>query len=251
MEKIKFDSTQGIRVFGNDEEIENMLTQLTQDKTLEELSKIFPLYIRRVWLKKFLAHYELFSKIKDIDGNIVELGVFRGLSLISFAIFNEFFKKKQRTIFGIDNFEGFSIITEEDGKGYDVPKHKGGFSPANYYEELVYLIEKFNKDAKYTQIKILKGNAEDLVYDFETKQSNRLALIHFDVDIYVPTKIGLENLYPLLNNKGIVIFDEYSIMEWSGETKAADEYFENKDVEFKKLPWQGAPSAYIIKEENE
>ena len=251
MKETKFDATQGIRVFGNDQEIENMLIQLTQDTTIKELSKIFPLYIRRVWLKKFLAHYELFSKIKGVEGDVVELGVFRGLSLFSFAIFNEFFEKKQRTIFGIDNFEGFSIITEEDGEGYDVPKYEGGFSPANYYEELIHLIEKFNKEAKYTQIKILKGNVEDVVYDFEGKQSNQLALIHFDVDIYIPTKIGLENLYPLLNKKGIMIFDEYSIIEWSGETKAVDEYFEDKDVDFKKLPWQGAPSAYIIKEYNE
>ena len=66
MKETKFDATQGIRVFGNDQEIENMLIQLTQDTTIKELSKIFPLYIRRVWLKKFLAHYELFSKIKEV-----------------------------------------------------------------------------------------------------------------------------------------------------------------------------------------
>lgn len=61
MKETKFDATQGIRVFGNDQEIENMLIQLTQDTTIKELSKIFPLYIN-IWLKKFLAHYELFSK---------------------------------------------------------------------------------------------------------------------------------------------------------------------------------------------
>ena len=71
--------------------------------------------------------------------------------------------------------------------------------------------------------------------------------MHFDVDIYLPTKIGLENLYPLVVESGITIFDEYAVIEWSGETKAADEYFSHKNVEFKKLPWQGAPSAYIIK----
>ena len=40
MKETKFDATQGIRVFGNDQEIENMLIQLTQDTTIKELSKI-------------------------------------------------------------------------------------------------------------------------------------------------------------------------------------------------------------------
>lgn len=246
-----FDNTQGIRLFGNDREVESLINDFVEGSSLEQLSEMFPLYIRRVWLKKFLAHYEIYSKIKDVEGDVVELGVFRGLSLLSFALFNEYFGKVKRTIYGIDNFEGFSVLTKEDGKEYDVPKFEGGFSPANYYEELIYIIDQFNKKSKYTQIKILKGNAEDVVYDFEKNHSEKLALLHFDVDIYVPTKIGLENLYPLLNKKGLVVFDEYSIIEWSGETKAADEYFEDKDVEFKKFPWQGAPSAYIIKDENE
>ena len=246
-----FDTEQGVRLFGNDQEIESLIKEFVGEKSFDKICETFPLYIRRIWLKKFLAHYELFSKIKDINGDIVEIGVFRGLSLFSFAIFNEYFEKKERTIYGIDNFEGFSIISEEDGNDYDVPKFEGGYSPANYYDELIYLVDNFNKNSKYTKIKLLKGNAEDVVVNFKENHSKKLALLHFDVDIYVPTKIGLENLYPLLVNQGIVIFDEYSIIEWSGETKAADEYFYDKDVEFKKIPWQGAPSAYLIKEENE
>lgn len=246
-----FDSTQGIRLFGNDQHIETLIKDFMGESSFEQLSQMFPLYIRRVWLKKILAHYELFKKIKDTNGDIVEIGVFRGLSLFSFALFNEFSAEKKRTIYGIDNFEGFSIITEEDGSTYDVPKFEGGFSPKNYYEELTYLIEQFNKTSKFTTIKLLKGNAEDVVYDFEKHHSKSLSLLHFDVDIYVPTKVSLENLYPLLNKNGILIFDEYGLIEWSGETKAADEYFSDKDVTFKKLPWQGAPTAYIRKENNE
>jgi len=57
-------------------------------------------------IAKILAHYELFKKIKNIDGDIVECGVFKGASLIRFASFQDIFKLKKRII-GFDNFGKF------------------------------------------------------------------------------------------------------------------------------------------------
>ena len=48
---------------------------------------------------------------------------------------------------------------------------------------------------------------------------------------------------------GIMLFDEYSINDWPGETKALDEFFADKpDVKIKTLPWTNAPAGYIMKE---
>ena len=78
MKETKFDATQGIRVFGNDQEIENMLIQLTQDTTIKELSKIFPLYIRRVWLKK-----QIYKWLDNLMGN------FRGYAALLMFIWRK------------------------------------------------------------------------------------------------------------------------------------------------------------------
>ncbi len=242
-----FDHKHGTRLFSKDKEFEGKLVAYIDKFGFDEIFSLFPLFIRRTWLKKFLAHFELFSRVKDIDGDVVELGVFRGLSLISFAMFNEFFKTKKRKIYGIDNFAGFTELTEFDGKKYDVPKFVGGFSPESFYGELMDIVKYLNKKFDMTEILVLKGNVEEIVPDIKT-YSRELSLIHFDVDLYIPTKAGLENLYPMLVDKGIAVFDEYGQMEWSGETRAVDEFFEDKDVQLRKFYWQPAPAAYIVKE---
>lgn len=43
-------------------------------------------------------------------------------------------------------------------------------------------------------------------------------------------------------------FDEYAIKEWSGETKAVDDYFIDKNVKIRKLTWNNVPAGYVIKE---
>lgn len=243
-----FDERHGTRLFGKDSDIENEIGQMAGGWDFDTLAVRFPLLIRRTWLKKCLAHYELYRKIKDVDGDIVELGVFRGLSLFSFALFNEFWGTRNRTVYGVDNFMGFTNLTPEDGEAYDVPKFEGGFSPGDYYGELMEHVRIFNDQAKKTQIRILKGNVEDVMAGL-AEQTSSIALIHFDVDMYTPTKAGLEHLYPLVPDKGVVVFDEYGQLEWSGETRAVDEYFNGSAIELKKFPWQPAPAAYFVKQE--
>ena len=45
-----------------------------------------------------------------------------------------------------------------------------------------------------------------------------------------------------------MIFDEYSIAEWPGETLAVDEFFKDKpEIQVRTLPWTNAPAGYVIK----
>ena len=76
----------------------------------------------------------------------------------------------------------------------------------------------------------------------------RFSLIHFDCDLYEPTKTALEYFWPRLSKGGICLFDEYAIKDWPGETKAVDEFFADKDVQIKKLQWNNVPAGYIVKE---
>ena len=52
---------------------------------------------------------------------------------------------------------------------------------------------------------------------------------------------------PLVVPGGVVVFDEYGIRPWEGESKAVDEFFEGKVVEMRKLDWSPNPGAYVIK----
>ena len=57
-------------------------------------------------LSKFIAHYEIFKKIKRVPGAIVECGVFRGASASRFMHLNKIFKRN-KIFYGFDAFGKF------------------------------------------------------------------------------------------------------------------------------------------------
>ena len=44
-----------------------------------------------------------------------------------------------------------------------------------------------------------------------------------------------------------MLFDEYAIKDFPGETIAVDRFFKDKNIKLKKLPWNNVPGAYIVK----
>ena len=59
-------------------------------------------------LGNIMAHYELYKKIINLPGDVVELGVFKGNSLIQFATFRELLENEgSRKIIGFDIFGKF------------------------------------------------------------------------------------------------------------------------------------------------
>lgn len=219
-----------------------------------EVSKNFPIYARRLFLKRFLAHYELFCKTINLPGDIVELGVFRGMSLMEWANFVEIrnMGDRQKQVFGFDNFTGFTALTEKDGKASDdMHKTVGGFDSSMYEAALEDAISIYDKDRFIpykARVKLVKGDIEKTVPKFvQDNPGLRISLIHFDADMYEPTKVGLEHFYPLIVKGGVILFDEYGIRPWSGESTAVDEYFADKDVEIRRFDWCPNPGGYIVK----
>lgn len=249
-------SFDGFKKTGLDNEIEEDLIKHCKKYNIEPIDAIkhFPVLARRQWLKRFLAHHEMFMKTLEVPGDIAELGVFRGLGLMTWANFLESYCISDRTkiVYGFDNWKGFVSITKEDGEDVEeVQKYEGGFSPEAYYDELRDAIKIFDKDRFIPwkdRIKLIEGNIEETVPKFvEDNPGIRFSLVHFDCDMYTPTKAGLEYFWPRLSRGGIFLFDEYAIKDWPGETKAVDEFFSDKDVQIKTLQWNNVPAGYVIK----
>ena len=57
-------------------------------------------------IEKFISHYELFKLSKEVRGDIVECGVFKGASLSRFIKFRDIFKLDKKII-GFDTFASF------------------------------------------------------------------------------------------------------------------------------------------------
>ena len=113
---------------------------------IEDILANFPTFTRRINITRFLAHYELYKKVSNLPGSIVELGVYKGASLFSFAHFLEIFHPgdRSRKVIGFDSFEGLDSFSEKDGS-YD-PRHsksKGGYSAKSFEEDLKFFQKQF------------------------------------------------------------------------------------------------------------
>lgn len=247
----------GFKKTGTDQLIEEKIEAHCRTYNISpgDAVKLFPVLTRRQLLKRFLAHHELFMKTLDIPGDIAEIGVFRGLGLLTWANFLEAHCIGDRTkvVFGFENWKGFTEILPQDGNtGPQTQKKPGGFSPEKFIEELKAAIEIFDSDRFIPwkpRIKLIEGDLEKTAIQFvQDHPGVRFSLIHFDCDLYRPTKIALEAFWPRLSRGGIILFDEYSIHDWPGETQAVDEFFADKpEIKIRTLPWTNAPAGYVIK----
>lgn len=241
--------------FSADDRVDQMLSDHFAKYAITplEVGKNFSIYARRIFLKRFLVHYELYRKIMNLPGDIVELGVFRGASLMNWANFLEIrnMGDRQKQVFGFDNFAGLRRLTEEDG-GPEGCKQEGGFNSGCFEEMLEEAIDIFDNDRFIPykpRIKLIKGEIEETVPNFVRETPGlRIALLHFDCDLYAPTKIALEHLYPLVVKGGVIAFDEYGIRPWEGESRAVDEFFADRDAKIVKFDWAPNPGGYILKQ---
>jgi len=222
-----------------------------------EMFRNFPVFTPRYNIARFLAHYELFKKIINVPGVIVDLGVFCGASTFTWAKLCEIFCPTdiRKVVYGFDTFEGFPSLSENDGP----VDTKNDVQPGGYYGgpsieqdlELALVAMDFDRHLRHCRrVEFLKGNAVDTIPKFVKDKGNglRIALLNLDLDIYEPTRVSLEQFVPRMSRGGIIILDEYAVDTFGGETKAVDEYFIRqfgKRPEIKKFPWHSNPSGYI------
>ena len=254
--EIKEQEFDGRKNWPVDDQIELLLEDHFNDHGVSkrDIWRNFQIYTRPISLKRFLAHYELFLKTINLPGDIVELGVYRGASLFSWAKFMEIriMGDRQKRVIGFDNFKGFGTLEPEDGaESAEVQKTAGGFDSGPFEEQLVDAIRIFDEDRFIPykpRIVLVKGEIEKTVPEFvQMNPGMRISLLHFDADLYRPTSVGLEHLWPLVVPGGIVLFDEYGAPPWEGESKAVDEYFAGKNIEHNRLEWSATPCSYVVK----
>jgi hypothetical protein len=254
--KVESQVFDGRKNFPADDQIERMLVDHFEryGVTSTEIWRNFQIYTRRVFLKKFLAHYELYQRVINIPGDIVELGVYRGASLMSWANFMEIrnMGDRHRKVVGFDNFRGFGPLAKEDGKlDESSGKMEGGFSSEQFEEQLMDAIRIFDADRFIPykpRVNLVKGDIEITVPKYvEDNPGMRIALLHFDVDLYRPTFVALQNFWPLVVNGGVVVFDEYAIPPWEGESRAVDDFFRGEGVVLQRFDWASNPGAFLIK----
>jgi hypothetical protein len=194
-------------------------------------------------LSKLFAHEALYKKILNIPGDIVEFGVFKAVSLIRFATFRKIFENENsRKIIGFDSFGKFprnASNTNSDSdfiEKFELDSGKG-LGLGQVQEILNY--------KEFTNIELVGGDIFDTLPKWmDLKPHARIALLHLDMDVYAPTKLALDLLWDRVVPGGLVLFDDYSLIE--GETLAVEEFLKDKKLELKKDSFYHSPS-YVVK----
>ena len=192
---------------------------------------------------KLIAHYELYKLISNINGSLVECGVYKGASLARFSMFRKI--HEQEHIRKIIAFDSFNVFPETNFKD-DIELRKNFINDSgsqSISKDQMITVLKQNNCNKNTEL--IQGDICQTVPEFvKDNPGLSIALLNLDVDIYEPSVVILKYLFPLITKGGIIILDDYGT--FPGETKAVDEYFKNESIEIKKFSFCNTPR-YIIK----
>jgi Macrocin-O-methyltransferase (TylF) len=209
--------------------------------SIEAKLENFPKYVRRQHLKRFLAMYELFKLILPVKGSIVECGVFRGFSLMSWAKLSSILEPENltRRIYGFDSFNGFPSVSSNDRTGSGIAE-VGDFQTSSY-DELIELLRVYDQDrflGHIPKVQLVRGDVGKTIPEFVQQNRHLLvSLLFIDLDLYEPTKAALEHILPRMPKGSIVAFDELDNPIWPGETEALLEKMQLNRLKIQRLEW--------------
>jgi len=179
--------------------------------------------------EKVLMQLEIFKIIKNVKGCILEFGIFRGNSFIRFMLFNKIYNFKKK-FYGFDTFGEFP-----KGKNYFDNLQRNKFTKSAGTSSINKLsLNRILKKKKLKNFTLIKGDVLATLPEFIRENKNlQISLINLDLDLYEPSKIVLESLYPRLSKNGIIILDNYKT--FYGETKAVNEFCKKHKIKLQKF----------------
>ena len=219
---------------------------------LEEVSSIevaqSPMtFIDRRLFANILTKIEMFNLIRNVQGSIVECGVYKGNGLSTYLHLSSNLEPVafNRKIIGFDTFEGFPEISKFDSNSIPV-RHLSDVT----YEKLLSAIEinDLNRNLGHIpKVELIKGDARETIPNYVKNHPELIvSMLYLDFDIYEPTKVALDYLLPLVPRGGVVGFDELNQKKWKGETIAFKESLSLSNIRLKKFDYDPHVSYFVV-----
>ena len=204
---------------------------------------------RRVF-NKLVARAMLCNEVKDIPGDIVECGLFKGTGFYTFLkLKNIFNPNSSKKVIGFDffNTEGLisSINNDADKAAMDVLFKERNFKHGQSFKE-TFSKQLISDEFEESDFELIEGDISITSKQFSQNNPGfKISLMYMDLDLEVPTYNTLVNLWDNVTKGGIVVFDEYGYHKWS-ESKGVDQFVKERNIEIKNLNFM-CPTAYIKK----
>ncbi len=168
----------------------------------------------------------------QIEGDIVECGVWKGGSMMAAAKALLHNGISDRELYLYDTFEGMTVPTDLDvtcdGKPAIIKfeQTQTGDERSDWCRAPIELVRDAVSSTGYdmSHVHTVKGPVEETI---PGTLPGPIAILRLDTDWYESTKHELEQLYPLLVPGGFLIIDDYG--HWQGARRAVDEYLAGLD----------------------
>ena len=171
----------------------------------------------------------------NIDGDMIETGVWRGGATIFMKGLCDYYKKEKK-VFVADSFEG---CPEPSISGFEEDKN------SHYHKETAMIVsyeEVVNNFRKYDlldeNVIFLKGWFKDTLY---TDKIQKLCILRLDGDMYCSTYEALDALYDKVSIGGFIIIDDWGT-KLGACKKAINDFFIKRNLNYKiiEIDWCGA-----------
>jgi len=203
-------------------------------------------------LGKLLFRYDFYNKVKNLPGDIVEIGVFKGSGVATFSkILHIFSPNSIKQIIGFDIFdpEKAKIILDEKESVNDNKSMNQVYSRVNVEDRTLENVKKtlMNIDCN-PNFELVEGDVEiTLPCYIENNPGLRISLLYIDVDIERPTYIALKYLWDKVVPGGIIVLDEYEYHIFT-ESSGVDKFLKEFKMEYNLISTNWfAPTCYIQK----
>ncbi len=201
----------------------------------------FPKYVRRQKMTRLLSLYDVFCRVLNTKGSIVNCGVFRGFSAAAFLHFSAILEPANltRRIYGFDTFEGFPNIGKEDASSARSPQVGDLAAPS--LDELQRLFVEHDRNrylGHIPKIQLVAGDATKTIPEFVAENPHLvISLLFLDFDLYAPTRVAIEAFVPRMVKGSLIVFDELDNPLWPGESKAVLDTLGLGKLRLQRLPY--------------
>lgn len=199
---------------------------------------------------KLIARAFLYNEVKDIPGDIVECGVFKGTGIYTFLKLKRILNPNSyKKVIGFDFFNTNKLIesirNNEDRRAMETLFNGRDFEHQEKYVEL--LKDKLITDGFLDyEFDLIEGDVSLSTKKFSKENPGfKISLLYMDLDLEEPTYDTLCNFWEHMTKGGLIVFDEYGYHKWS-ESKGVDRFIKENNLEIKTLNFL-CPTAFIKK----
>lgn len=169
----------------------------------------------------------------EIDGALVECGVWKGGSSMAMVLTLQRLCTMDREVYLYDTFSGMSSPSDVDVSFTGIIAREALSNPKNSKDTSIRCFSPleevkenmFSTGYPKEKIHFVEGQVEETIPDCIP---DSIAILRLDTDWYESTKHELAHLFPRLKSNGVLIVDDYG--HWKGARKAVDEYISENNI---------------------